>query len=225
MAWPPIARPMASSERPDRKSTRLNSSHVRISYAVFCLLLPPPSVPLFPYTTLFRSRAFGPDRPRRDGGEVAQQLSLLQQCLVAQVRFRQFTADPAEFANPDNGLAADRAPHGLQRAPRSEEHTSELQSRPHLVCRLLLATAASVSSTLSLHDALPISRFWPRSATARRRRSRATTQSPPAVSCSAGSIPPVHGGSRRVRESGQWLGRRSRAPWPPASAQIGRAHV
>src|SRR5690554_4258915 len=27
---------------------------------------------------------------------------------------------------------------GLLRAPRSEEHTSELQSRPHLVCRLLL---------------------------------------------------------------------------------------
>src|SRR5690554_5028268 len=28
--------------------------------------------------------------------------------------------------------------HGLTRAQRSEEHTSELQSRPHLVCRLLL---------------------------------------------------------------------------------------
>src|SRR5690554_3052643 len=59
----------------DRKSTRLNSSHVRISYAVFCLKnkikqlyklghgLPsifaeyqhPPSSTLFPYTTLFRS--------------------------------------------------------------------------------------------------------------------------------------------------------------------------
>src|SRR5690606_11974114 len=38
----------------DRKSTRLNSSHVKISYAVFCLRLPPS--PLFPYTTLFRSR-------------------------------------------------------------------------------------------------------------------------------------------------------------------------
>src|SRR3989442_9439231 len=30
-------RSTASSRRPDRKSTRLNSSHVRISYAVFCL--------------------------------------------------------------------------------------------------------------------------------------------------------------------------------------------
>src|SRR5437870_3812304 len=40
----------------DRKSTRLNSSHVAISYAVFCLLLRPPSSLLFPYTTLFRSQ-------------------------------------------------------------------------------------------------------------------------------------------------------------------------
>src|SRR6266498_2533458 len=60
---------------------------------------------------------------------------------------------------------------------RSEEHTSELQSRPHLVCRLLLEkkktkhsssvlicfffffndTATTEIYTLSLHDALPIS--------------------------------------------------------------------
>src|SRR5690606_22011111 len=40
---------------------------------------------------------------------------------------------------------------------RSEEHTSELQSRENLVCRLLLARAARHSLALSLHDALPIS--------------------------------------------------------------------
>src|SRR5437867_2982980 len=38
--------------------------------------------------------------------------------------------------------------------PRSEEHTSELQSPYDLVCRLLLAAPATY--TLSLHDALPI---------------------------------------------------------------------
>src|SRR5690554_5052572 len=43
---------------------------------------------------------------------------------------------------------------------RSEEHTSELQSRPHIVCRLLLAAEPSEIYTLSLHDALPI---WSRS--------------------------------------------------------------
>src|SRR3712207_1842945 len=48
----------------DRKSTRLNSSHANISYAVFCLksiffflmIRRPPRSTLFPYTTLFRSR-------------------------------------------------------------------------------------------------------------------------------------------------------------------------
>src|SRR5207253_1399670 len=41
--------------------------------------------------------------------------------------------------------------------PRSEEHTSELQSRGHLVCRLLLVLPPCAVCTLSLHDALPIS--------------------------------------------------------------------
>src|SRR5438309_732138 len=41
---------------------------------------------------------------------------------------------------------------------RSEEHTSELQSQFHLVCRLLLETAPTELYTLSLHDALPIFR-------------------------------------------------------------------
>src|SRR5262245_8644516 len=40
---------------------------------------------------------------------------------------------------------------------RSEEHTSELQSLRHLVCRLLLATSPPSTFSLSLHDALPIS--------------------------------------------------------------------
>src|SRR5690349_12313591 len=40
---------------------------------------------------------------------------------------------------------------------RSEEHTSELQSRRDLVCRLLLDPSPPPLDTLSLHDALPIS--------------------------------------------------------------------
>src|SRR5690606_611368 len=39
----------------DRKSTRLNSSHVKISYAVFCLRRWQQRSPTIPYTTLFRS--------------------------------------------------------------------------------------------------------------------------------------------------------------------------
>src|SRR5207249_9956886 len=36
-SWPPPLPPSASPRKIDRKSTRLNSSHVSISYAVFCL--------------------------------------------------------------------------------------------------------------------------------------------------------------------------------------------
>src|SRR3989442_11337573 len=40
-------------------------------------------------------------------------------------------------------------------APRSEEHTSELQSRPHLVCRLLLEKKNDNAATSRYHNAPP----------------------------------------------------------------------
>src|SRR2546429_5216745 len=73
----------------------------------------PPRSTLFPYTTLFRSRATG-------GQRLTSRL----------VRF------DAPRAGDDHVDAAIRgASDGVR---RSEEHTSELQSRLHLVCRLLL---------------------------------------------------------------------------------------
>src|SRR5437870_6194174 len=72
------------------------------------MLPPPPRPTLFPYTTLFRPRP-PPAASRRSGGVVL----------------------PHRRPRPPSPrLAAIR--------PRSEEHTSELQSRGHLVCRLLL---------------------------------------------------------------------------------------
>src|SRR3989304_1301254 len=47
----------------------------------------------------------------------------------------------------------------IEDGARSEEHTSELQSRLHLVCRFFNETATTEIYTLSLHDALPIS-LW-----------------------------------------------------------------
>src|SRR5205807_1917616 len=47
-----LAIELGHTARSDRKSTRLNSSHLVISYAILC---PPPASTLFPYTTLFRS--------------------------------------------------------------------------------------------------------------------------------------------------------------------------
>src|SRR3989442_2869640 len=68
----------------------------------------PPRSTLFPYTTLFRS-------------------------LPGSGRLRPLPSDAAVAS----GISAGARNSGVRRK-RSEEHTSELQSRPHLVCRLLL---------------------------------------------------------------------------------------
>src|SRR3989442_9288435 len=79
----------------------------------------PPRSTLFPYTTLFRSE--GDRRIERSGADRPQ-------------------AHPhADLAGRGrSGTGQERADRGQPAPGRSEEHTSELQSRPHLVCRLLL---------------------------------------------------------------------------------------
>src|SRR3712207_86345 len=137
----------------------------------------PPRSTLFPYTTLFRSR--GGDDP-----EVLRQ------------RHRREDAVHREHHVEQQDLHHGGPEAREMRLVRSEEHTSELQSRQYLVCRLLLETkkqvcinrstcsltasctvcASDVTKkvrysyfffndtatteiyTLSLHDALPISR-------------------------------------------------------------------
>src|SRR5438105_15177633 len=80
------------------------------------MLRRPPRSPLFPYTTLFR---FYSGLPKELGAErvpperVEEAVGFLRRCL-------------------------DDALRGGVRLERSEEHTSELQSRVELVCRLLL---------------------------------------------------------------------------------------
>src|SRR5690606_39834493 len=76
-------------------------------------LLRPPGSTLFPYTTLFRSSARR--RPDRRTGR----------------------SPPPQVASRWSDPAA-LAVHGAASRGRSEEHTSELQSRENLVCRLLL---------------------------------------------------------------------------------------
>src|SRR3712207_8335776 len=83
----------------------------------------PPRSTLFPYTTLFRSRL-------RVGLERHVELALLD----ALVQPRGAEHQPAQ---PVDQRAVGRADQ-LGPAVRSEEHTSELQSRQYLVCRLLL---------------------------------------------------------------------------------------
>src|SRR5207253_10003501 len=98
------------------------------------LLRPPPSPTLFPYTTLFRSAyaAVAPERivaarVENDHGEaLAAALDLPDQRIV------DIDAVVLQLV-----FFVHRSVHGKQEV-RSEEHTSELQSRGHLVCRLLL---------------------------------------------------------------------------------------
>src|SRR3712207_7141092 len=95
----------------------------------------PPRSTLFPYTTLFRSAR--QDLPAREGG-VGRRRE------VEQVDEEERPADAlARILRVRHGVIADqdvRQPGraGHQAEGRSEEHTSELQSRQYLVCRLLL---------------------------------------------------------------------------------------
>src|SRR3712207_8551488 len=86
----------------------------------------PPRSTLFPYTTLFRSLDVAVLVFLQGALEHAER-SLVQD-VIAQGRRRAVARDQA----------VGHQPHRLAGVIRSEEHTSELQSRQYLVCRLLL---------------------------------------------------------------------------------------
>src|SRR5690625_6052150 len=96
----------------------------RRSTISFSTFLYPPRSTLFPYTTLFRSCVSTETTSRR----------------VA----RSSPTSPTPSSPRPTPWTAARArspsspPQESEQHPRSEEHTSELQSRGHLVCRLLL---------------------------------------------------------------------------------------
>src|SRR5215208_7617432 len=81
-----------------------HEEHPHVILLFFLMIRRPPRSTLFPYTTLFRSRA------------------------------------PTSVPSSSDGCAGRgrRRSGAAGSCPRSEEHTSELQSRGHLVCRLLL---------------------------------------------------------------------------------------
>src|SRR2546429_729876 len=86
----------------------------------------PPRSTLFPYTTLFRSRVKGKGRNGRGQGA-------------------------SEWIPPCGKAREKQLPPGRGgklAAARSEEHTSELQSRLHLVCRLLLEKKKQARATV-----------------------------------------------------------------------------
>src|SRR3989442_10867911 len=88
----------------------------------------PPRSTLFPYTTLFRS-----------------QLAMLPRRSEPRPR------SPSSAAKSSTGF-----PSSSGSRNRSEEHTSELQSRPHLVCRLLLEKKKKKKKDLRTVDNIDI---------------------------------------------------------------------
>src|SRR2546429_6491150 len=91
-----------------------------VFFFFFLMIRRPPRSTLFPYTTLFRSQA-----QRAGQREVDERLGV-------GVRLGRGT-EPVEVHVHRGAVVEGQYP-----AVRSEEHTSELQSRLHLVCRLLL---------------------------------------------------------------------------------------
>src|SRR3712207_7763733 len=92
----------------------------------------PPRSPLLPYTALFRSDAAARAGREPEGGR------------------RDVVRDEARVVRAREGVEDGRDGPPVE---RSEEHTTELQSRQYLACRLLLEkTYAIISSVLCQHD-------------------------------------------------------------------------
>src|SRR2546427_9124113 len=96
----------------------------------------PPRSTLFPYTTLFRSWGSTSSRQANRSPRACQGVGLLA-----------FPAEPEDLqavvVGPERHLLREQPDH-----PRSEEHTSELQSQSNLVCRLLLEKKNCVKEDL-----------------------------------------------------------------------------
>src|SRR3712207_8058820 len=88
----------------------------------------PPRSTLFPYTTLFRSRARRLDHVPDLLLSQPEGFEPFEVCRIAIQRVQCDLYGEVE----DGGASL------VEAGPRSEEHTSELQSRQYLVCRLLL---------------------------------------------------------------------------------------
>src|SRR3712207_6775108 len=122
----------------DRKSTRLNSSHANISYAVFCLN-DPATTEIYTLSLHDALPICIADLPRRQS--FFQTIRRQRARRLPDVPFdrMQPVAAVGDVRRADVFVGRQQVLHAYRnkRAQRSEEHTSELQSRQYLVCRLL----------------------------------------------------------------------------------------
>src|SRR5690606_41463376 len=98
---------------PLNQADLLLPAHLVACFLFFFMIRRPPRSTLFPYTTLFRSCCPGPGPPVTPLPGTILRTPICVWCLL-------------RISTPPSAC------------PRSEEHTSELQSRENLVCRLLL---------------------------------------------------------------------------------------
>src|SRR3712207_7008261 len=96
----------------------------------------PPRSTLFPYTTLFRSKPIGRLSWKPQGSEMPGSPAMLTGMVHTSASF--MAKGSADFSP----------------ILRSEEHTSELQSRQYLVCRLLLEKKKTVHNTICHYNNL-----------------------------------------------------------------------
>src|SRR3712207_7297209 len=109
-----------------------------LSFLFFFLMIRrPPRSTLFPYTTLFRSS------PRRRTSCISS-----GEFIRSGGRTRR---SPAESNGKPGGWMTSESSERHHQAARSEEHTSELQSRQYLVCRLLLEKKKQNNLKYSFH--------------------------------------------------------------------------
>src|SRR3712207_6991644 len=95
----------------------------------------PPRSTLFPYTTLFRS---GMDELSEDDKRIVARARRIQRFMSQPFSVaEQFTGIPGKYVKLEETISSFR----------SEEHTSELQSRQYLVCRLLLEKKKKTKDT------------------------------------------------------------------------------
>src|SRR5437899_1688164 len=149
------SRPITPTEQAlDRKSTRLNSSHLGISYAVFCLKkkMSKPvgssmwiganggSEPVPDHIGVVRTAA-----PRFSTGGDHRDLPSFPTRRSSDLHAAAVRVVPWTVNEPDDwqrlldwGVDGITTDYPDRASARSEEHTSELQSLRHLVCRLLL---------------------------------------------------------------------------------------
>src|SRR3712207_3893610 len=138
----PAHRPVGAAARPptstDRKSTRLNSSHANISYAVFCLN-DTATTDIYTLSLHDALPISGPSTRSPSCRSLPRRLPPRSSCAPSPPKPNGSRTSSSRRSRTTSATRSPSCWGGCtsSNVHRSEEHTSELQSRQYLVCRLL----------------------------------------------------------------------------------------